>query len=367
MIRLQDDVIFRDSQSRIREYCEIEVYRGYDDKHSIDNKISKEDIESANNLAAMIDRYDTHESKRLLGQSWNISKILSSIPNTDIFAIPDNEWVSLRPKIKKLLDQLLAIRGIGLAKATKILHLKRPKLFPVLDSFVIKFLFDSTDSNVDIGLMVLDSVRELIIKQRTEFEKLLKQTSDLPIYLTPVRLFDILCWTAEKWDIRGNHNAPYGTAHKSLLAIPKNGYKTEEDKIYRISDVNLSSTMSIVSSFINSLIDRAKYGVNGEKPLALISALKYLHNNEIFGIELLDIIDSGEHSDKVKDHFISLAENYQKIKNPSGSWSIITGSQKELQNAIRLFGPGDVNKAFSELKLEEIESLLNIYVKRLEI
>ena len=31
------------------------------------------------------------------------------------------------------------------------------------------------------------------------------------------RIFDILCWTTEKWDKRGIHNAPYGIPHKSLL------------------------------------------------------------------------------------------------------------------------------------------------------
>lgn len=30
-------------------------------------------------------------------------------------------------------------------------------------------------------------------------------------------MFDILCWTTEKWDVRGIHKAPYGTPHKSLL------------------------------------------------------------------------------------------------------------------------------------------------------
>jgi hypothetical protein len=57
-----------------------------------------------------------------------------------------------------LLAELLSVSGIGLAKATKILHLKRPNLFPVLDSFVLKFLLNTDISDVekrrqlDIGL-----------------------------------------------------------------------------------------------------------------------------------------------------------------------------------------------------------------------
>lgn len=225
MIKLRDDIIFEDPESRIREYCDIEIYRGYDDKHNIDDYISKDDIDAANKLYAMIDRYDKDESKRLLSHSKSISKLLSSIPNKNISTISGEEWPSLRSKIKKLLSEFLSIKGIGLAKATKILHLKRPNLFPVLDSFVIKFLLDINMSDtvektrhLDFGLKALEKTRKIIKRQNVEFEKLVKQTRDLPIPLTPVRLFDILCWTTEKWDIRGKLNAPYGVPHKSLLA-----------------------------------------------------------------------------------------------------------------------------------------------------
>lgn len=125
-----------------------------------------------------------------------------------------------------MLAEFLSVKGIGLAKTTKILHLKRPNLIPVLDSFVTKFLLDvnisdKKSSHVNIGLRALDRVRETIMKQRAEFEKLIEQTRDLSIQLTPVRIFDILCWTAEKWDIRGKRSAPYGTPRKSLLTPPK--------------------------------------------------------------------------------------------------------------------------------------------------
>ncbi|MBT8171498.1 hypothetical protein KJN74_01325, partial [Candidatus Bathyarchaeota archaeon] len=77
MITLRDDVVFDNPQFRIREYCEIEVYKGYDDRHNLSNFISKEDVVAANILNATIDRIDKQESKRLLIQSQNISRILS--------------------------------------------------------------------------------------------------------------------------------------------------------------------------------------------------------------------------------------------------------------------------------------------------
>lgn len=358
MIVLRDDVVFDNPQSRIREYCEIEIYRGYDNKHSIDNSISQEDVNAANVLNAMIDKIDKHESKRLLIQSRNNSKILSQIPNIDIFSIPNIEWVSVRSMIKKLFMELLSIRGFNLTKTSIILHLKRPKLIPVLDSFIIKFLLDVDDLNIDNALRALDKTREIMLEQKIEFEKLVKKTNDLPIFLTPIRMFCILCWTTEKWDIRRNPNAPHGTANKSLLPISK------KDKKSVRNNINKSSAMIIVEDFINELIKKAWYGIKSEKPLATIAAIKFLHDNEMFHIELIELIE-GKYSNNVRRNFINLAKKSKKINDPNNSWSEITRSNNKLQNSINQFRYGDVNKAFCELTKKEIKSLLNSYLRRL--
>jgi hypothetical protein len=233
MIRLRDDIVFEDPESRIREYCAIEVYRGYDDRHSVDDIVSSRDIESANNLYAMIDCYDNTESRRLLSQSNRIRETLSEIPNKDIFTMSPEEWTTVREKIKASLAEFLSVKGIGLAKATKILHLKRPNLFPVLDSFVIKFLLNMDISELEktrqleIGLSALESARKIMIRQEDAFTGLVDQTRDLPIRLTAVRIFDILCWSTEKWDNRRSLNAPYGIPHKSLLHAPRQIETTE--------------------------------------------------------------------------------------------------------------------------------------------
>lgn len=180
MIKLRDDVIFEDPQKRIREYCAIEIYHDYDDKHNINNIISKRDIDSANRLYAMINRYDNEESERLLSHSNSISKLLSSIPNTDLHAISSENWSKLRIDIKKLFTEFFSIKGFGLEKTTKILHLKRPKFFPILDNFIIQFLFDVDTSvlikirQIYLGLHALERIRKIIVEQKDEFEKLAK-------------------------------------------------------------------------------------------------------------------------------------------------------------------------------------------------
>jgi hypothetical protein len=371
MIKLRDGIIFEDPESRIREYCEVEVYRGFDDRHNISDVISKTDIDSANNLYAMIDRYDNTESRRLLSRSERIRAFLTKTPNENIFAISQEEWREVKDNIRDLLEEFLSVSGIGLAKSTKILHLKRPNLFPILDSFVIKFLLNANISDaekglqLEIGLQALERTMEIMIEQEAAFTELVNQTKDLPIALTPVRLFDVLCWTAEKWDIRRNLTAPYGTPHKSLLATPKKGKEsTRGSSDFRTNEDSASSARSTVAGFIIELSQKAGYGIRGEKPLAIIAALKYLHDYKIIGKGLLELLEE-PHSKTIRSIFITLAKQCKKITDPSSSWNVITGKNRELQNAICKFRDGDVNKAFSQLKPEEIERLLTSYIDRL--
>ena len=93
MIKLREDIVFVDPESRIREYCEIEIYKGYDDQHSVNDRITEKDIDAANKLYAMIDRYDGEESRRLLSHAGTIQACLSSIPNVDLHDISDEEWI----------------------------------------------------------------------------------------------------------------------------------------------------------------------------------------------------------------------------------------------------------------------------------
>ena len=53
MIRLRRDVIFDNPECRIREYCDIEIYHGYDNRHNVTDAISIQDIKVANKLYAM--------------------------------------------------------------------------------------------------------------------------------------------------------------------------------------------------------------------------------------------------------------------------------------------------------------------------
>jgi len=140
----------------------------------------------------------------------------------------------------------------------------------------------------------------------------------------------------------------------------------------------VSSERAIVEDFIESLIERAEYGIRGEKPLAIIAALQYVYENKLAGKKLLELFEYSNrmkihtqrrrtsfHSDKIRTYFIDLANRCGSIKNPSGSWGVITGTNGELQSAILEFRY--VNRSFAGLTMEDIGALLKEYLNRLSV
>jgi len=117
---------------------------------------------------------------------------------------------------------------------------------------------------------------------------------------------------------------------------------------------------SIVAGFVSELSKKAKYGIRGEKPLAVIAALKYLNEKNLTGKRLLELF-AEPHAKDTRRHFLYLAEKYGRIAHPATSWEIIAGKQRELQDAIQQFRAGDVDEALSKLTGEEINSLVRSY------
>lgn len=225
-IVLSNGVEFLRAEERIREYCDIEVYRdknykgGYDDRHNVTDSITREDLEAANNLYARLSSLDF---RRILGNP-EIPRLLPAVRDLELGDVTDEEWNDIKVAVLPLLSTFVSMHGVKLEKTTKILHLKRPHLFPILDSFVIRFLtgndmeknWFSEEDVLRIGLDSLEAARKDIIKNKAAFVGLQTRLSGLPTPLTVVRMYDILCWTQEKWVNRADTSAPYGVASRSL-------------------------------------------------------------------------------------------------------------------------------------------------------
>lgn len=118
-------------------------------------------------------------------------------------ADPD-ERGGLWDRARSLFDYFDQIGGIGLAKASKLLHIKRPFFYPVLDSFVVAE-YGCPDGNPDgcwaavrndllHGAPALAQIRRRL--DRIDAAVLLRQVSD-------VRLLDILAWSIHRFGLEG--------------------------------------------------------------------------------------------------------------------------------------------------------------------
>lgn len=126
----------------------------------------------------------------------------------------------------------------------------------------------------------------------------------------------------------------------------------------------MSAAKLTVAEFMIELSRRARYGIRGEKPIALIAALQYVYRNRRIAKRLVELFNDPQHSLHVRKTFIDLANQFGRISEPSTSWNVITGKNREIQKAITQFP--DVDMAFSKLTLEEVKSLSETFVQRLE-
>jgi hypothetical protein len=135
--------------------------------------------------------------------------------------------------------------------------------------------------------------------------------------------------------------------------------KTQKKK--QIKGTQKTSASHTVVGFFNELSERTKYGIRGEKPLAVLAALQYLKNTGQIGVKFLDLLDY-PYYEKVRLIFIELAEQYSNLARPSSSWSVITGTSMELQNAIN--DNGRVNQAVADLSTKEIDDIYRLLYEK---
>jgi len=136
-LRLRNGVVLREPLTLALLCLEQDFgYRAYD-SHPIrtDAEWRREDAQIANRAGA---RMSSREIDALMGRADAIEDALRRIPGDQSLAAPADEIPS--EALHDLFAAFGGIPGIGLAKATKALHKKRPHLIPMLDSVVAGYL-----------------------------------------------------------------------------------------------------------------------------------------------------------------------------------------------------------------------------------
>lgn len=156
------------------------------------NAVTKEDIVAIN--TSMRARSPHKDWERLIG-SGPLEELAVVDPSWDLFTLPDEVWE--REDVPGRLHALFARvvgPGIGISRATKVLHIKRPLLVPVCDAYVLRLL-GVPGEGADAGVATVVQLR----RQRAQLAPRLielqeRLIQDVGVSRTLVRIADVLIW-----------------------------------------------------------------------------------------------------------------------------------------------------------------------------
>lgn len=154
-------------------------------------------IEHANKIGARISGNLLSRCKEVIEETADLS-----IFDYDLDKFLDNLGVDQRNDYikafnEKAIKKLLKIKGIGLSKATKILHTLHPDIIPIIDN-PLKDVYQEineqwTEGEPDIFFDYYNNLKEG--DNWKNLSKVFEEISENNLGLTKVRVFDILWWS----------------------------------------------------------------------------------------------------------------------------------------------------------------------------
>jgi hypothetical protein len=193
---LRNGVVITDALKTVLDFIERDgTYHSYDlAPVRQDDLLTKADIAVGNRIIA---RMPPPVVAAFASRGPAINLALGLIPPAASLMAPEDEipWVG----IQHLLQAAAGIQGVGLPRATKVLHKKRPALIPILDSVVEQYLRD-VEKLPRRGQFVLNGI-ELIRAYMRELSTnagalraVRRELWTRDFKLTECRLLDLFLW-----------------------------------------------------------------------------------------------------------------------------------------------------------------------------
>jgi len=191
-ITLKTGVIIENCQKKLAEFCQKDAsYKRYDLPPDVreDDELIEKDIRFANRMVA---RMGPLIIKSVVDKSEVINSALARIPPTISICDASIPWIALEQLFSATLGP-----EVGPARVTKILHRKRSRLIPILDSVVVSYCKVACSDDLrgkdtaSIMIAYVKVIKDDINKNLDILEGAIRM-SDLK--LTVVRAFDVLLW-----------------------------------------------------------------------------------------------------------------------------------------------------------------------------
>ncbi len=115
-------------------------------------------------------------------------------PGWDAFLTTDDEWdrSDVPRRVTSLIDAVLG-RGIGVSVATKALHIKRPALIPICDSYVLRLMGIPESGGASVAAMI-EHLRDSRAGLLATLSDIQKRLAAVGVERSLVRIMDVLIW-----------------------------------------------------------------------------------------------------------------------------------------------------------------------------
>jgi len=149
------------------------------------DEITDKDRRIANKIAA---RMSTKTWAPIVGES------IAQVGNWDLLNMTDLEWQNRKEVIYDVLNTLLGHPGIGVARLTKALHRKRPKLIPICDNVISEALGVRLGNKADRIVSCMDKFRIIGRTQLSRLKDLRELSKQVHSEMTELRILELLYW-----------------------------------------------------------------------------------------------------------------------------------------------------------------------------
>ena len=133
---------------------------------------------------------------RVSAKTWAavIGDSIAQIGDWDLLDMTDPEWQSRKEVIREVLGRMLEHKGIGVARLTKALHRKRPKLIPICDSVILEALGVKAVNKAGRITGCMDRFRIIGREQLSRLKDLREVSKRLRCEMTELRILELLYW-----------------------------------------------------------------------------------------------------------------------------------------------------------------------------
>lgn len=124
---------------------------------------------------------------------------VSTLKDLELDSKDDAVWSRIRATLESLFAIAEKTRGISHVLLTKALHPFCSKAMPILDNLVIPYTYPETRG----GISQVEAIRNDLIASRDALRTLAARLGESGIWLSRVRIFDMILWARHRRDAVG--------------------------------------------------------------------------------------------------------------------------------------------------------------------